>query len=111
MDWYMGVLKKYTVFDGRARRKEYWMFFLFNFIISFAISFVLGLLHLGLLASMISMVYMLAILLPSIAVGIRRMHDTNHSGWWLLVPLVNLIFACTDSQPGPNQYGPNPKGA
>jgi uncharacterized membrane protein YhaH (DUF805 family) len=86
------------------------MFFLFNFIIAFVIGFLTGLLRMGAAGSAISSLYSLAVLIPAIAVGVRRMHDTNHSGWWLLVPLVNLIFACTDSQPGPNQYGPNPKG-
>ena len=111
MDWYMKVLKQYTVFDGRARRQEYWMFFLINCAIAFGIAFVAGLLKMGLLGSAISMLYLLAVLAPSVGVSIRRMHDTNHSGWWLLVPLMNLVFVCTEGQPGPNQYGPNPKGA
>jgi uncharacterized membrane protein YhaH (DUF805 family) len=115
MEWYLGVLKKYAEFNGRARRKEYWMFFLVNVIISMGIGFVVGFIGgmLGLgagVSSGLSSLYSLAVLCPAIAVGIRRMHDTNHSGWWLLVPLVNLIFACTEGTPGPNEYGPNPKG-
>jgi len=114
MNWYVDVLKKYAEFKGRARRKEYWMFALFNIIISFVIGFVAGLLAslAGVRAlGQLSLLYSLAILVPSIAVGVRRMHDTGHSGWWLLCPIVNLVFACTDSQPGPNEYGPNPKMA
>ena len=115
MEWYLGVLNKYAVFTGRARRKEYWMFFLINVIISMGIGFVLGLiagiLHLGEgIAQGLSSLYSLAVLVPSIAVGVRRMHDTNHSGWWLLLPIVNLVFACTEGVRGPNEYGPDPKG-
>lgn len=109
MDWYVGVLKKYAEFNGRARRKEYWMFFLFSLIISMVITYGIGMVSSS-LAGILSLVYSLGVLCPSIAVGVRRMHDTNHSGWWLLVPLVNLVFACTEGTPGPNEYGPNPKG-
>jgi uncharacterized membrane protein YhaH (DUF805 family) len=116
MEWYLEVLKKYAVFTGRARRKEYWMFFLFNIIIAFAIGLVFGFLGrmLGMgttLSNLVSGVYNLALLIPGIAVGVRRMHDSGRSGWWLLVPLVNLVFLCQDSQPGENEYGANPKTA
>jgi len=115
MNWYLEVLKKYTVFTGRARRTEYWMFVLINILISIAIGVVEGLIgspgYLGL-------IYSLAVLLPSIGVSIRRLHDTSKSGWWLLIgliPLVGMIvlivFMATDSTPGDNQYGPNPKSA
>ncbi len=113
MNYYIEVLKKYTVFVGRARRKEYWMFFLFNILISIAISIVEAVLNTG---SILGGIYGLAILLPAIGVSIRRLHDTNRSGWWLLISLVPLVgtivlivFLATDSQPGVNQYGPNPK--
>ncbi len=111
MNWYVDVLKRYAVFEGRAQRQEYWMFMLFNIIISVVIGFVLGLLGgiLGITLTPVSLIYSLAVLCPTIAVGIRRMHDVGRSGWWLLCPVVNLIFACTDSQPGANEYGPNPK--
>jgi uncharacterized membrane protein YhaH (DUF805 family) len=118
MNWYLEVLKKYAVFNGRARRKEYWMFALFNILASLALSFVDGLLGLGgeygwgLLGGL----YSLAVLIPSIAVSVRRLHDTNRSGWWLLivfVPIIGaivlLVFMVLDSQPGENQHGPNPK--
>lgn len=105
MNWYLEVLKKYAVFQGRARRKEYWMFFLFNVIIAFVLGFVSGMLR----TPILSYLYALAVLVPGIAVGVRRMHDTDHSGWWLLVPFVNLVFACIEGTPGPNRFGPNPK--
>ena len=116
MKWYLLVIKNYAVFSGRAQRKEYWMFFLFNIIIAFGIGFVLGFIGsiLGMgtaLSNSISVIYSLAILIPSIAVAIRRMHDIGRSGWWILFPLLNVIFLCLDSQPDENEYGPNPKAA
>ncbi len=118
MNWYLGVLKKYAVFTGRARRKEYWMFVLFNIIISVVLSFVDGMLHmttstgLGLLSG----IYSLAVLIPGIAVTVRRLHDTSRSGWWILIAFIPLIgwlvllfFMVLDSAPGTNDYGPNPK--
>jgi uncharacterized membrane protein YhaH (DUF805 family) len=113
MNWFIGALKKYAVFKGRARRKEYWMFVLFSFIISFALVLVDKML-LGNESnnnSLLLGIYNLAILVPSIAVGVRRMHDTDHRGWWLLLPIVNLIFAIQDGQPGENRFGPDPKAA
>jgi uncharacterized membrane protein YhaH (DUF805 family) len=108
MDWYITVLKKFSVFSGRSRRKEYWMFFLINIIISMVLGFVEGLVGgPGILYSL----YCLAIIVPAIAVGIRRMHDTDHSGWWLLCPLVNLIFAVTEGTKGDNRFGADPKGS
>ena len=154
MNYYIEVLKKYAVFTGRARRKEYWMFVLWNIIISLAL-FLIGLLiiigaTLTKNASLILMSYAvyvllvggysLAIILPSFDVGVRRLHDTNNSGWWMLISLfsgifylimvnvsnveyklicslvclictiVMLVFFVKDSQPGDNKYGSNPKG-
>ena len=114
MNWFIQALKKYAVFDGRAQRKEYWMFFLFNMIFSFVIGLVLGVIEttLGIgtaLSDPASIVYSLVMLVPSFAVGVRRMHDIGRSGWWILFPLVNLVFLCLDSEPGENKYGPNPK--
>jgi len=113
MEWYLGVLKKYAVFDGRARRKEYWMFVLFNIIVSVVLSIIESVVG---IQGVLSGLYALAVLLPAIGVSIRRLHDTNRSGWWLLIALVPLIgaivlivFTAQDSQPGSNQYGPNPK--
>lgn len=111
MNWYLQVLKKYAVFSGRARRKEYWMFFLFNLIITFVLGFIEGIVGIALESdqSVLAGIYQLAILIPSIAVGIRRMHDTDRSGWWLLVPIVNLIFAVGDGTQGDNRFGSDPK--
>jgi uncharacterized membrane protein YhaH (DUF805 family) len=113
MDYYTNVLKKYAEFDGRAARKEYWMFVLVNSIISIIISILGNIIDFKSLSS----IYALAVLLPSLAVLVRRLHDTNRSGWWVLIALVPfigaivlIIFAVLDSQPGDNQYGPNPKG-
>lgn len=108
MNWYLQVLKQYATFTGRSRRKEYWMFFLFNLIISYGIIFIsIGLEMPGL--AMLSTIYSLAVLIPALAVGVRRMHDAGKSGWYLLIPIYNLILACTDSEAGSNKWGPNPK--
>lgn len=82
MKWYFVVLLNTFDFEGRARRKEFWMFALVNMIVSVALM---------------------------VAVAIRRMHDTNRRGWWILAPFVGLVFAFFDSQPGENRFGPNPK--
>jgi len=116
MNWYLEALRKYAVFSGRARRKEYWMFFLFNIIVAVIIGFVTGFIGAALgmgtaLSDPASTIYSVAILIPSIAVGVRRMHDLGRSGWWIIFPFVNLVFLCLDSQPGENEYGPNPKAA
>lgn len=112
MNYYMEVLKKYTVFGGRARRAEFWMYTL----ISAIISAVLSLIDLALgLTNVLSSIYGLAVLIPGIAVATRRLHDTNRSGWWQLIaftiigiiPL--LIWFIQDSDPGDNRFGPNPK--
>jgi uncharacterized membrane protein YhaH (DUF805 family) len=118
MSWYLEVLKKYAVFNGRARRKEYWMFCLFNMIISIALGVVAGLIGMvaGINLSFLTAIYSLAVLIPCITVSVRRLHDTNRSGWWLLIILVPfiglialLVFTIQDSHSGENQYGANPK--
>ena len=85
MKWYLDVLKKYAVFSGRARRKEYWMFFLFNLIIAAVLGFIEGIVGIAPESgqSVLVAIYQLAILIPAIGVGVRRMHDTDHSGWRL----------------------------
>jgi len=120
MRWYLEALKKYAVFSGRARRKEYWMFILFNTLVSCALV-VLDLLtgtavkSVGLGA--LSGLYTLAIFIPGFAVAVRRLHDIGRSGWWLLINLIPLIggiiflvFSVTEGQRGDNRYGPDPKG-
>jgi uncharacterized membrane protein YhaH (DUF805 family) len=105
MKWYLTVLKKYADFNSRATRSEYWYFALFNFLISM----VLNIIQLKTGYIFLSVIYYLAVLIPSIAVAIRRMHDVNKSGWFILIPIYNLILACTDGTPGPNKYGSDPK--
>ena len=118
MNWYLYVLKKYAVFEGRARRREYWMFVLFNIIFSIAASILDEILGLDFRSGrgLIESVYSLAVLIPSIAVMVRRLHDVGRSGWFFfinLIPILGwiwfLIVMCTDGTPGLNKYGPNPK--
>lgn len=121
MKWFLEALTKhYATFEGRARRKEYWYFVLFYCLALVALAIVDGLtgtfeveVGLGLLSGL----FALATLVPAFAVSVRRLHDTNRSGWWLLIgliPLVGnlvmLVFTLQDSQPGANRFGPNPKG-
>lgn len=120
MNYFLEALGKYAVFSGRARRSEYWFFVLFTCLIAI----VLG--GLGLfvatmaggpptLAEYLVDFFSLLVLVPSLAVSVRRLHDIGMNGWWVLlnlVPLGGLVllyFFCQDSQPGDNAYGPNPK--
>jgi uncharacterized membrane protein YhaH (DUF805 family) len=120
MGWYIEALKKYAVFGGRSRRKEYWYFVLFSLIVSLVLSAIDALLgtfgsaNVGLLGG----IYGLAVLIPSIAVSVRRLHDIDRTGWWVLIGLVPvigtivlLVFAASDGTPGKNRFGPNPKGS
>lgn len=120
-DIYLSALKKYAVFNGRARRKEYWLFMLCNIIVTIVLGLVdmtLGLYSEESGFGLLSGLYALAVIIPSIALSIRRLHDTGRSGWWILIslvpvigPLVLLVFYVMDSTPGDNEYGPNPKEA
>lgn len=114
MNWYIDVLKNYAVFNGRARRKEYWMFVLINMIVSAVLNVIQGVI--GMEVPWISIIYMLAVLLPSIGVAIRRLHDTERSGWWLLISFIPLIgtivlivFLCQNGTAGSNRFGADPK--
>jgi uncharacterized membrane protein YhaH (DUF805 family) len=122
MNWYLEAVKnKYAVFDGRAHRQEFWYFILFYFLIYFALSIVdqvTGTFSMETGAGLLSGIYALAMLVPSLAVGARRLHDTGRSGWWqllMLIPilggLILIFFFVLDSEPGDNQYGPNPKSS
>jgi uncharacterized membrane protein YhaH (DUF805 family) len=115
MNWYLAVLKKYVVFEGRARRTEYWMFVLFNVIISAVLNILARATDSGIFTTL-SYLYGLAVLLPGLGVFWRRMHDTNRSGAWfllVLIPIIGwiwlLILVCLPGTPGPNKYGPDPK--
>ena len=124
MNYFFDVIKNHYVdFKGRARRKEYWMYTLFNFLailIFYALFFVAAYSQQQTLMYIISGIlwlYCIGLILPSLGVAIRRLHDIGKSGWWLFVSLIPavggiilLVFSCTDSVPGNNEYGPNPKG-
>jgi len=115
MNWYLNCLKEhYADFKGRARRKEYWMFVLFNFIASWVLVILGSLIKFPWL----SYLYTLTVLVPSLAVIVRRLHDTGRSGFWFFigfVPIVGaiwlLVLMCLDSQPEANNWGENPKKA
>jgi uncharacterized membrane protein YhaH (DUF805 family) len=104
MKFYLKVLQNYATFKGRASRSEYWYFVLFNIIFSIVLGFVSGLVDLSILYT----IYSLAVLIPSIAVAVRRMHDVGKSGWYILIPIYDLILACTEGVKGENEYGTEP---
>ncbi len=103
--YYLNVLQNYATFNGRARRAEYWYFFLANFLIGI----VLGILEASSGVKFLGTIYQVAVIIPSIAVGVRRMHDIGKSGWFLLIPFYNLILLFTAGDEGVNEYGPDPK--
>ncbi|MEZ4791944.1 MAG: DUF805 domain-containing protein [Gelidibacter sp.] len=120
MKWYLKVVRdNYANFQGRARREEYWMFVLFNMLI--IIGIVLFSFMLAKLTDMpafigLYFIYILGIIIPSLAVAVRRLHDTNKSGWFYLIALIPfigsiwlLVLFVTEGDKGPNQYGPDPK--
>ena len=119
MNWYLKVMKQYANFSGRARRKEYWMFALFNFIFIIAamlIDNLLGTTVGELPYGVIYFLYVLAIFVPSLAVAVRRLHDVGKSGWMYfiaLIPIIGsiwlLVLFVTDSEVGTNKWGNNPK--
>ncbi len=110
------IINHYADFNGRARRREYWMYFLWNIVAQIVLGIIVGLIA-PKAATALSGIYTLALLLPGLSLGVRRLHDTGKSGWFMLLalipivgPIILLVFFCTDSQPGSNEYGPNPKG-
>lgn len=113
MNYYVSVLKNYATFSGRARRAEYWMFTLIDWVITIVLALMVNIN--GLFYS-VFFVYLVALLIPSLAVRFRRLHDTDHSGWWIfigLIPvlgaLVLLVFNVTEGTIGDNRYGEDPK--
>jgi uncharacterized membrane protein YhaH (DUF805 family) len=113
VNWYLAVLKNYAGFSGRARRTEYWMFFLINVIITLVFN-VIGLAVKA--GTYVGWIYGLLVLIPGLAVAVRRLHDTGRSGWWVLIALIPVIgviilivFLATEGEPGDNAYGSNPK--
>lgn len=121
MQWYLGVLKQYANFSGRARRKELWMFALFNVVIAAVLLILNAAVSKGSVSGpfyILLVLYYLAVLLPSIAVGVRRLHDTNRSGFWILISLVPivgsivlLVFYLLPGDAGANSHGADPKAA
>ncbi|WP_158973470.1 DUF805 domain-containing protein [Cellulophaga sp. L1A9] len=118
MKWYLDALKKYAQFDGRSRRQEYWMFRLFSILFMFASLIIDGII--SYLADfplfLVTTLYCLAIIIPSIAITIRRLHDTNNSGWMIFVALIPfvggiwlLVLEVTEGTHGTNNYGEDPK--
>lgn len=119
MNWYFHCLTKFAEFKGRAQRKEYWYFVLISIVIFVALNIVDH--SIGTVVSksgigLFSGFYSVVVFIPNIAVSIRRLHDTNRTGWWILVnfiPLIGLlillVFFVLDSTPGDNRFGPNPK--
>lgn len=122
MEWFLKVVRdNYANFEGRARRKEFWMFYLFYAIFGVVIGFLIGLLA-GILDSpaliFLVVVYFIAMLIPLLAASVRRLHDTGKSGWMVLIyfiPLIGwiwlLVLLVTEGDRGENQYGPDPKGS
>ena len=117
-EWYINVLKQYFNFEGRARRKEYWMFVLCNFIVVAVLGAIDGAIGVKIANSIgiLTLIYDLAVLLPSLGVCVRRLHDVGKSGWFILISLIPIVGAiwlivlfCKDGTPGVNEYGPNPK--
>ena len=119
MNWYLKVLKQYADFSGRARRKEYWMFALFNFIFAFVLGLIDGIL--GLSSSKVGIgllggLYSLAVLIPGLAVTVRRLHDVGKSAWMILIVLIPIVggiwlivLTVIGGEPGENQYGQDPR--
>lgn len=120
MEWYLKVIRdNYANFEGRARRTEYWMFTLIHIIIIFALAFMSGFLAdtgLEMLPLIVIGIYFLATFIPTLAVTVRRLHDTGKSGWYYLMSfipyvggIIMLVFCATEGNRGPNQYGADPK--
>jgi uncharacterized membrane protein YhaH (DUF805 family) len=127
MQWMLMPLKRYADFQGRSTRMEFWMFALFVTIVMVVLQILMGIMFASSMSvdpqtgvvtggggagifAVVIWVFYLAILVPSIAVGVRRMHDQDKSGWFILIPIANLIFYCLPGTPGPNKYGPDPLG-
>jgi uncharacterized membrane protein YhaH (DUF805 family) len=110
MNWYIEAWKKYAVFGGRAGRQEYWYFVLFNILVYILLSIIAGVI--GKIGASLLSLYAVAVFLPGLAATVRRLHDTNRSGWWLLItavplvgPIVLLVFLAQESYAVENQYG------
>lgn len=113
IEWALLPLKRYADFQGRSRRKEYWSFVLGTWIVAIVLSIVEGILGFsgtvgGAYGPLTALLY-LAVLVPSIAVAVRRVHDQDKSGWFILIPIYNLVLMFLEGTKGPNRFGPDPK--
>jgi uncharacterized membrane protein YhaH (DUF805 family) len=114
MHWLLDpITKHYFDFSGRASRQEYWMFVLFYIIVSIVVSMIATATEIYFLET----IFALALLLPALGISVRRLHDVNKSGWWVLLGLIPILgfiilltFYIQKGDPGPNQYGDNPEG-
>ncbi len=126
MEYMFAPLKRFADFSGRSRRKEYWSWFLFVMVALLVLMYLDSALGLGgtatsyadgtsvgfsMTGGWLTLIFMLAMLVPGLAVSIRRMHDQDKSGWFILIPIYNLILLLTEGTRGPNRFGPDPKGA
>lgn len=114
MDYVKTVFSKYADFNGRARRAEYWYFVLFINLALIGLQMLTVMLvqsapTLAMILGLLYLVGCLAMIIPSLAVAVRRMHDVGKSGWYLLIPIYSFILAVTEGEKGSNQYGPDPK--
>ena len=121
-NWKLVVLERFAKFDGRAGRAEFWWFALANLVAYFGLLILMGIgfaiaTGLGIVMVLVAVAYYIAIIVPSIGVAIRRLHDTDKSGWWLLIGLIPfggivlLVFYIMEGTAGPNQFGPGPEPA
>jgi uncharacterized membrane protein YhaH (DUF805 family) len=115
MNWYIEAWKKYSVFGGRAGRQEYWYFVLFHVLVYILLSIIAGIIG-GRIGGGLLSLYTIAVSIPGLAATVRRLHDTNRSGWWILISLVPfvgaivlLVFLAQESHAIENQYGPSPQ--
>ncbi|MEE0889497.1 MAG: DUF805 domain-containing protein [Bacteroidales bacterium] len=120
MKWFIKCIKQYADFKGRARRKEYWMFTLFYLLFLLPLALLVGI-EIGLeievpIFTILFVLFIFALIVPTYAVTARRLHDTGRSGWWILINFIPYIggiwlfvLTCLDSKPGTNKWGDNPK--
>ena len=120
MKWFIKCIKQYADFKGRARRKEYWMFTLFYLLFLLPLALLVGI-EIGLeievpVFTILFVLFIFALIVPTYAVTARRLHDTGRSGWWILINFIPyiggiwlLVLTCLDSEPGTNKWGDNPK--
>ncbi len=103
--YFKRAMQNYANFNGRDTRPQFWWFYLCLFIISFIAGFIAGLIQVQLLSTIVSLVF----LIPNLAAAVRRVHDVGKSGWFILIPIYNIILLATEGEDRDNEYGPNPR--